>query len=229
MEKDILVFTSDDRCGSICKAVFEGDYNLRFAANRKELKGSVNSSPPDLVVLHSQRGGECLEILKKLKKTTISPIFILSDENSDDLILKAWQEGACGFLVHPPKADVFYSWVSKTIGSVKVAKSPLEKARQHIELNYEGPITLGDIAQNVGYSAGHLCRSFKEKYGMPPMSYLQETRLRHAKRLLEETDCDLSAIIEKVGFRHTHYFCREFKKRMGVSPIEYRNSKRTIQ
>ncbi len=222
MDREIWVCTSDDRCGSICRAVFENEYALRFIENPKDLKELVHQRPPDLVIFHSSRADECIKTVKAMKRAANVPVFLISGRSDKDLILKAWKEGACGFLAHPPSTEELYSWVSKYLGNIKVEKSPLERVREYIEINYDSPIALSDLAARVGWSAGHLCRIFKDRYGLPPMTYLQRVRLDKARRLLENTDMDIAGIGREVGFRKTHYFCREFKKRTGMSPIECR-------
>jgi len=229
MEREIWVCTADDRCRSICKAVFEYEYSLRFLRNSDELKGLACQSPPDLVLFHSHRADECIKAVKTMKRVANSPVFIISGSGERDFILSAWREGACGFLPYPPSTDELYWWVSKCLGSVKVEKSMLEKTREYMEINCDMPITLADCAAKAGFSAAHFCRLFRKRFGISPMSYLQKLRLDKACRLLEKTDMDLAGIVEKVGFSRTNYFCREFKKHIGISPMEYRmrNSRRT--
>jgi len=43
-----------------------------------------------------------------------------------------------------------------------------------------------------------------------------------AKKLLETTQLDISAVSERTGFQTVQHFSRVFSKRSGVSPKKYR-------
>ena len=49
-------------------------------------------------------------------------------------------------------------------------------------------------------------------------------RMKHAVQLLEQTDCKVYEIAEKVGFSSLSYFSTAFKKKFGKNPYEYQVS-----
>ena len=57
------------------------------------------------------------------------------------------------------------------------------------------------------------------------VSYLTQTRLRHAVELLDTTEDKGYIIAEKVGYTEANYFSYVFKKEYGVSPSKYRVNK----
>ncbi|RJE82608.1 helix-turn-helix domain-containing protein [Paenibacillus sp. 1011MAR3C5] len=79
--------------------------------------------------------------------------------------------------------------------------------------------TLGEICHGSPY---HLHRTFKKIMGMTPLAYVQQIRMRHAARLLAETDSPVSRVGELVGIRNTPYFITLFKKTNGSTPAAFR-------
>jgi transcriptional regulator GlxA family with amidase domain len=49
-------------------------------------------------------------------------------------------------------------------------------------------------------------------------------RLKHASKLLEETDFPVAEIAAKVGFDLPHYFTRLFTDKIGCSPKQHRDA-----
>lgn len=78
------------------------------------------------------------------------------------------------------------------------------------------------LAEKSHLSEAHFRKLFKEKYGMPPMQYLGNLRINHAKTLLHESDSTVGEIAAKCGFANVYSFCRSFRKHTGKTPTEFR-------
>ncbi len=66
-----------------------------------------------------------------------------------------------------------------------------------------------------------LRRKITEITGLPPLEFIRQIRLFHAKRLLEQhTHQTIAEVSAAVGFNNPAYFSRLFKKRFGMSPHE---------
>lgn len=52
--------------------------------------------------------------------------------------------------------------------------------------------------------------------------YLLNLRIKHAKKLLEESNLKIRQVAEESGFNDYHYFSKVFKKMTGVSAAQYR-------
>lgn len=98
----------------------------------------------------------------------------------------------------------------------------LLRARALIETRFAEPIELDDLARAACYSRFHFLRLFEQGYGQTPGRFLQQRRLREARRLLAETDRPVSEVSLAVGFRSLGTFGRTFRDRVGASPVEYR-------
>lgn len=83
-------------------------------------------------------------------------------------------------------------------------------------------ISVGELADEAGYSADHFTRIFKSVMGCSPSQYAIQVRLDRAAVLLTESSLTVSAIAEALGYDSAFYLSRQFKIYRGVSPSVYR-------
>lgn len=95
----------------------------------------------------------------------------------------------------------------------------------YLEANYQYPLQLEEIAQQVTLSPFHFARLFKRTTGSSVMEYLLRIRLRMAKHLLTQTAMPVSEIADKCGFADPSYFSRTFKRWEGATPSEFRHAR----
>ena len=93
---------------------------------------------------------------------------------------------------------------------------------RYMENNLDKRITLNGLAKLAAANPNYLCRIFKEKYGIAPIQYLNNLRLKKAKELLAFSELNVTQIADILGFRTIHYFSRFFKDIENMSPLEYR-------
>ncbi|MGN0427298.1 MAG: response regulator [Agathobacter sp.] len=92
----------------------------------------------------------------------------------------------------------------------------------YIEKAYDQPLKLETIAPLFGYNSSYLGKLFTQKMGVSFNTYLDQSRIKHATQLLDETDMKVYEIAAKVGYKNVDYFHQKFKKIMNQSPAEYR-------
>ena len=92
-----------------------------------------------------------------------------------------------------------------------------------IEANYDQPISLGDIAQAVGYSPAYLTNLVRQQTGKSVHRWLVERRMTQAISLLQETKSTVSQIAEEVGYQDVCHFSRYFRQFYGTSPQAWRS------
>ncbi len=102
-------------------------------------------------------------------------------------------------------------------------KQSVKSAVRYIEENYNSPLTLSEVAENVFLSTYYLSRMFKKELGKSFVDYLNEYRIEQSKKLLRETHYKAYEIAELVGINDAHYFSRLFKKHEGITPTVYRD------
>lgn len=98
--------------------------------------------------------------------------------------------------------------------------------RRYIDEHYSEPITLDTLADTAHVNKYYLIHSFHREFGISPIGYLTERRLRESRYLLENTNLSLSQISHMVGFSSPSYFSQRFRRHMGLSPKDYRKQHR---
>ena len=83
-------------------------------------------------------------------------------------------------------------------------------------------ITLETLSNMFYISPCYLSRTFKKVSGLPFPRYLNNVRIKEAKRLLRKTKMPVGAVGEAVGYVSNAHFGRAFKSLTGRSPQEYR-------
>ena len=78
------------------------------------------------------------------------------------------------------------------------------------------------IAERSGMSVSTFRRRWLDVIGVPPSTFLAESRMREARRMLVETRWSVGEIAGRVGYPDPLYFSRSFRSTTGVSPRAYR-------
>lgn len=94
---------------------------------------------------------------------------------------------------------------------------------EYIAAHYMESIRLGDLADTMGFSEGHLARTFRKEFGQTFVQYLTEYRIQRGKELLADTRIPVDQIACRVGMNSYSYFCTCFKRSCGMSPGAYRS------
>jgi AraC family transcriptional regulator, transcriptional activator of pobA len=95
-----------------------------------------------------------------------------------------------------------------------------------IERRYTEPISLREVADAVGLSAGHLTTVVGRRTGRTVQQWITERRLAEARRLLAETDLTVQAVAGRVGYADAGYLIRRFRAAHGVPPQQWRRAGR---
>lgn len=102
----------------------------------------------------------------------------------------------------------------------------VEKLAYHItEQASDCDFTVEKAYEKLPYSADYLRVIFREEFGCSPGQYLNRTRIRMAKELLDKKfynrALSVKIIADMCGFRDPLYFSRCFKSATGISPSQY--------
>jgi transcriptional regulator GlxA family with amidase domain len=97
------------------------------------------------------------------------------------------------------------------------------RAQHWMQRNLQRPeFSIEAAARAAGASPRTLIRRFAAVHGLTPVAYVQQLRIELAKNLLETTALDLTAILDRIGYRDGASFRRLFKQATSLSPREYR-------
>ena len=93
-----------------------------------------------------------------------------------------------------------------------------------VEEHYKEPLSLADVADEMGVSREYFCRIFRKSMGISFQQYLAEIRLNHIYQDLVNTHDPVSEIMENNGFTNQKRFNANFKELYGCTPSEVRRT-----
>ena len=86
--------------------------------------------------------------------------------------------------------------------------------------------TVPQMARIADISKSSFSDRFRRLVGIPPLQYLTEIRMAKSRRLLAESNVEISEIALLVGYESASSFSNVFKRWHGNSPMEYRRGSR---
>ena len=94
--------------------------------------------------------------------------------------------------------------------------------RRYIDAHYKENLSLDMLSELNHVNKYYLAHAFSEEYGVSPISYMIDRRIKEAKQLLKTTDYSQSMISRMLGFSSPSYFSQAFKRSESMTPTEYR-------
>lgn len=110
--------------------------------------------------------------------------------------------------------------------SVQVAR--VEAACRLIEVNDDTPLSLEELAREVGGSAGHLQRTFKQVAGISPREYADARRLGELKVNLQSGETVLNARLDS-GYGSSRGLYERAPSQLGMTPATYGRGGKSAQ
>lgn len=89
--------------------------------------------------------------------------------------------------------------------------------------NFAGQITLNTISSIANMTPPAFCSFFKMRTQMSFTRFLNEIRIGHACKLLQNLELPISVVCYNSGYQNFTNFNKFFKKIVGKTPSEYRN------
>ena len=95
-------------------------------------------------------------------------------------------------------------------------------ARNLLIENLEQPLSLKDLAREVGINEFNLKKYFKEVFGTTVFGYLHDFRMEKAKEQLCQEGSKIAEVAQRMGYKHATHFTAAFKKYYGYVPNKIR-------
>lgn len=99
------------------------------------------------------------------------------------------------------------------------------RAVEYIESNLHNDISVGQVADEVGYSLFHFIRTFNRLVHHTPYDYLMRRRLSEAANVLTISQQRIIDIAQDFCFESQESFSRAFKKMFYLQPSQWREQK----
>ena len=123
-------------------------------------------------------------------------------------------------------------FVLKKLSDAKEQLPPSEliyttKAIRYIEQNYINKISVKEISDHLGISAGYLHKIFRDVKGIGILEHINRHRISVAIDLVRNKNLSLKEAAQNVGIDDPSYMSRLFKKVTGMSFKEYFENSKT--
>lgn len=99
-----------------------------------------------------------------------------------------------------------------------------EAVADHVRKNLHENITVSTLSKIAYMSEPHFFRCFKQRFGITPVEFINEQRIKAAKKMLKNTDLNVSEVGFACGFNNLNYFLKMFKRITGLTPARFRKS-----
>lgn len=94
----------------------------------------------------------------------------------------------------------------------------MAKAIQLLRENFDKPLRIENLAQELKMSVSGLHHHFKSVTAMSPLQFQKQLRLQEARRLMLTEELDVTNAGYRVGYDDISHFSREYKKFFGAPP-----------
>lgn len=97
----------------------------------------------------------------------------------------------------------------------------IQKAANILKQKLQSPITIKELAKEVGTNPTKLQEGFRYMFGQTVNNYLNKLRLDYARDQLMTGELNITEIAENIGIANKSYFSRLFKATYGINPKEF--------
>ncbi len=116
----------------------------------------------------------------------------------------------------------FFTKEVASLDKKSVYSRNVTRALDYIYNHLHEPITVDDVAREVGVSRGYFSTLFKKEMGIGVAEYVVKKRMEAARNMLRYSEMSYAEISEILAFSSQSHFTAVFKKYHGVTPKEYR-------
>ena len=105
------------------------------------------------------------------------------------------------------------------VGDLRRSGEPLlAEVFDAIDRRHAEPLSLRDVAHEIGMTPGHLTTIVRRRTGRTVQEWIIERRMAEARSLLADTDLPVREVARRVGMSDPGYFSRLFRRTHGTSP-----------
>ncbi|WNF45108.1 AraC family transcriptional regulator [Pseudomonas sp. SG20056] len=122
--------------------------------------------------------------------------------------------------------EIFYRLLHSPQGhrlhEIAIADSQSQRINRAIEwlnLNFDQPLRIEDLAREVNLSTSTLHHRFKAVTALSPLQYQKQLRLQEARRLMLCEGLEAASASYRVGYESPSQFSREYSRLFGAPPL----------
>jgi DNA-binding response OmpR family regulator len=250
----ILIVEDNVVLRSFIKEILKPKYNVLQAENGKIALQKAIKYLPDLIVsdviMPEMVGTELCSKIKSTMATSHIPVILLTSRTSLIYKFEGLESGADDYISKPFNLKEFHLKIHNLLISKQRIKDKfsskddytaidlsltsldekmLSKAFKVVNKNISNQdFNIDEFSEVLGISRSMLYAKMKAWANTTPKDFIQEIRLKHAARLLELDNLNISEISFQVGFKRPKYFSQCFQKKYGLTPSEFSKKFKSI-
>lgn len=248
----ILIVDDDPLICNNIKNILSEYVQTLVAKDGQEGVQLAETHQPDLILsdvdMPTMNGIEMCKALSLSDRTKGVPILFISANNEDSDRLTGLLSGAIDYIAKPFSQSELLLKIYNLLNIRKEQQKRLladmmikgerreQESEQEEKINpflktfievveekhVESQITIEDLAQAMAVSQPTLNRKIRSLTGKTPLEVLNEYRLNHALRLLQDSSSDdnVADVAYSVGFNDPSYFTKKFRDFFGYLPSQ---------
>lgn len=208
------LFKQHENTNEYMEVIFTQEYIQQLTHSLEELIPKPNKANYQLFGQNATVTNEMKRIITEMYNTNRCGVLqqmYLDIKSKELLLLQLEQYIHQNTLTTPPKLTVS-------------DKQKLAEAKELIELNYQTPLSLSQLAIKVGLNEYKLKKGFKEEYKATVFGYVYQLRMEQAHTMLVSTDIPIKEIANYCGYEYVQHFTTAFKRMYNTTPALYRKS-----
>jgi len=248
-EKPILLIVEDDTdIRLFTKSILDNEYKIIEAVNGEQGIKKAYQYIPDIIIsdvmMPKVDGVQLCNALKQNEKTSHIPIILLAAKSSDKSEIDGLKTGADAYITKPFNSKKLKLQIRNFIILRKelqkrytntfnlkdsVTSTPdnqfLIKLKKVLEADLStSTFNAEQLSDKMLMSRMQLHRKLKALTGLTASEFIKIERLKHSKKVLQETNLTTSQIAYEVGFNSPSYFTKCFKEIYKSTPVQFKNS-----
>ena len=184
-------------------------FSFKFEVHGMDGRGS---GPIHIPASRETRGG--IHAIRELLTATFANRHIFSGEN-----LVCDESAYNTVLVESLLLGLFSRYV---LGEDRRETPLFQQVKKLLRQRHGTPLSVRELAENCGYSAGYLSGLLKKECGFSAKALIDRERAQIAAHYLEFSDMRIGEIAEFMGYPNLFAFSNFFRLHCGCTPTEYR-------
>lgn len=244
----ILIVDDNDDFISFLTSELSPYYYIRTASDGQQALDSISKAAPNLVLtdvmMPVMDGNELCKRIKNDEKLKHIPVVMLTARLTDENEIESRECGADDYVKKPFSMQLLRMRIDSLLSKERITDDGklkpriaqpkitsedekfVDKTTSYVESHLnDAELSVEQMAQDLGMSRVQLYRRLVTVVGKTPSEFIRLIRLRHAQRLLMESQLTISEIAYRVGFSSQRYFSKCFKELYGYLPTEYKRKK----
>ncbi|ROI05190.1 AraC family transcriptional regulator [Chryseobacterium sp. G0240] len=116
--------------------------------------------------------------------------------------------------------EQLFNTSSSTSSLPKKDEEKIYAVRDYIANNLDATCSLNELAHQVGTNEFTLKKGFKELFGTTVFGFWNDTKMELAKKLLLDSDLNISEISDRIGYKNPRHFSAAFKRKYHILPSQ---------